>query len=397
MSYDLRGNWAGFADTHSPLYKRPHDQYAYEKLNVVSNENSSKTLSFIIAPLFSQNDGLQLWEDMGCPANKLVVGIPFYGRTFTLARGNTNYKLGTYINKEAGGGDPGPYTNATGFMAYYEICTEVQDKEKGWTVEWDEFGKCPYTYKGTQWIGYEDEKSVQIKMDWIKQKGYAGAMTWAIDMDDFRGLCGPENALLKILWNSMKDYSVPEPTRTTTEKPEWDRPPATPASPDAPVTTRKPKPTATTTAKPKPTTAAPTKKPEPTTTKKPQPATTKKPKATPSPSPKTTTTTTTTEEPATSEEEVDENELPDSSEDVAPPGDESDYTDNKDEVDCTDADFVPHKDCGKYWRCVHGEAVEFECKEGTAFHTLINVCDWIANADREYCRSQPAEDEDEDN
>ncbi|XP_001358424.3 endochitinase [Drosophila pseudoobscura] len=356
MTYDLRGNWAGFADTHSPLYKRKHDQYAYERLNV--------------------NDGLALWEEMGCPANKLVVGIPFYGRTFTLSNSNKNYNMGTYINKEAGGGAPGPYTNASGFLAYYEICTEVMDKSKGWTVEWDEAGMVPFTYKDTQWVGYENEASVQIKMDFIKQRGYAGAMTWAIDMDDFHGLCGRKNGLMQILYDNMRGYRVPEPTRETTPRPEWAKPPATSPNPDeGPVlqsetTTRKPKP------KPKPTSGplSTTSAPAPALTSTTQKTTTKKPKK---PKKTTTTTTTTTSAPEKFTEEpeivVDPEQKP-----GEPQFDPS-------EIDCTNRDFVPHPNCRKYFRCVHGKPVEFECKEGTAFHTVLNVCDWIENSDRYYC------------
>ncbi|XP_018569128.1 endochitinase [Anoplophora glabripennis] len=330
MSYDLRGNWAGFADSHSPLYKRPHDQWAYEKLNV--------------------NDGLQLWVDFGCSPKKLVVGIPFYGRTFTLSQGNKNYNPGTYINKEAGGGDPGPYTNATGFLAYYEICTEVMDKESGWTKKWDEQGMVPYAYKGTQWVGYEDPESVQIKMDWIKSKGYAGAMTWAIDMDDFHGLCGPKNALIHILHANMKSYSVPEPTVTTTPRPEWARPPSTPPSDGSKPVSTTPKPgqwvpDASTTTTRRPSTSAPV-------------STTSAPAAPEAPS---------------------------------VPVEETSSTTSSNEIDypaeCK-GDFMAHEDCDKYYRCVHGKPMVFSCKPGTVYHTVSFICDWPANADREKCKAE---------
>lgn len=345
----------------------------------------------------TQNDGLQLWQDMGCPADKLVVGVPFYGRTFTLSAGNKNYNLGTYINKEAGGGAPGRYTNASGFLAYYEICDELQTPDSGWEVRWDEHGKVPYTFRDTQWVGYEDERSVQIKMDYIRSKGYAGAMTWAIDMDDFRGTCGQTNALTRIMHRNMRAYVVPRSTVTTTPTPEWARPPSTEGSSAEggsvtalPATTRRPMTTEKVTTRPSTTTVMTTSR---RTTLRPQTTTTTK---------KTTTGTPVIVPiyPEVVDVDSDGSDNAIGGEDVA---------DSADTVDCQDGrrDFVPSVDCDKvgimhtsmfsthsslnrycslqYYRCVHGEAVEFTCMPGTVFNIATSNCDWPDNAQRVGC------------
>jgi chitinase len=43
-------------------------------------------------------------------------------------------------------------------------------------------------------------------------------MTWAIDMDDFQGLCGPKNPLITVMYNAMKGYVVPTPNFSTTPR-----------------------------------------------------------------------------------------------------------------------------------------------------------------------------------
>lgn len=117
---------------------------------------------------------------MGAPPSKLVLGVPFYGRTFT-ASGSGNF------NDSANGSFNGPYTRENGFMGYNEICEIVN--QGGWSTSYNS-GGCQVISKqncggSTKVIVYDDARTISDKSRYARDKGLAGVMVWSVDTDDF--------------------------------------------------------------------------------------------------------------------------------------------------------------------------------------------------------------------
>ena len=96
------------------------------------------------------------------------MGIPLYGRSFTL-----EYESQNGINAPAVHPGPrGPITGQGGLLAYFEICYGI--KQGGWTIK-DRNGvrrknqnsdkvHSPYAFKNKEWISYDDIKSIKRKV-----------------------------------------------------------------------------------------------------------------------------------------------------------------------------------------------------------------------------------------
>lgn len=96
MSYDLHGPWDGTTGQNAPL--RP---------------NSRK-------PDFSVQQCVKAWIDAGASRKKILVGIGFYGRSFTLQ----DAKRTALASPIAGPGVAGEYTREPGLLSYLEVCNK---------------------------------------------------------------------------------------------------------------------------------------------------------------------------------------------------------------------------------------------------------------------------------
>ncbi|XP_018614205.1 acidic mammalian chitinase-like [Scleropages formosus] len=191
MTYDFHGHWEKVTGHNSPLYRSSFDQGNHIDFNI--------------------NSTLTYWIEQGAPAEKLLMGLTTYGRTFHLSS-----SLNGLSAPSNGPAAAGPYTREPGFWSYYEVCSLAPPA----TVHWIEEQKVPYGVQGDFWMGYDNKESFTAKVQWLREHNLGGAWVWTLDMDDFRGtFCGDGqyplvNHLRSSLGFGPKPTTTPHPTTT---------------------------------------------------------------------------------------------------------------------------------------------------------------------------------------
>jgi chitinase len=144
MTYDYHGEWTDHAGHNSPLYSCEAD--ACGSVDATFNYALSRKI----------------------PKEKIVLGIPFYGRSFEAE---------------------GLYKKATKY-GYYGYGETAALEEMGWRYNWDFCAQVPYLRSpdGYTILCFDDMRSVYRKCRYVLDKGVAGVIVWEITEDSVNGV-----------------------------------------------------------------------------------------------------------------------------------------------------------------------------------------------------------------
>ncbi|TRX89905.1 hypothetical protein FHL15_009177 [Xylaria flabelliformis] len=156
MSYDLHGVWDAQSQFIGP-YIAPHT-------NVTEIDM-----------------GMDLLWRAGVGPGKVVMGLGWYGRSFTLADPSCNKPNG--VCKFTGGAEAGECSKASGILTLQEIQNTISFN--GVTPVWDKEAMVKWvTWDSNQWVSYDDDDTFDQKRQFANSRCLGGTMVWAMDQRD---------------------------------------------------------------------------------------------------------------------------------------------------------------------------------------------------------------------
>jgi chitinase len=162
MTYDMYGCWdPSRVGIHSQLYAGDGDSFGSDAV-----------------PL-SGAWAVDWWIDRGARPEKLNLGLASYSRSYTLSTSQLGQGPGAVA---VSCGAAQPYGELAGTAAYYEMLKLIED---GAVKTFDSQRCGAYLQKGTLWMGFDDEATMQCKARYVKERGLLGGLLWDLPEDDF--------------------------------------------------------------------------------------------------------------------------------------------------------------------------------------------------------------------
>ncbi|PIA14377.1 hypothetical protein COEREDRAFT_88766 [Coemansia reversa NRRL 1564] len=178
MAYDINGPWNSVTGPNAPLN--------YEN-------NKGTPLSFVSA--------IDAWTNAKWPANQLVAGLAFYGRSTSaqqdMRKEITNQYQPQKHEVPLGDSEDAPWydacagsTSASGTWQWKNlrsqgVLTNQNTAAEPWVRTWDKVTQTPWLFNPETkiFLSYDDPESIKIKSDYAASRGLAGVMIWSSNMD----------------------------------------------------------------------------------------------------------------------------------------------------------------------------------------------------------------------
>ena len=154
-----------------------------------------------IAPLVSFDttldltDSLDMYAGEGVPTGKIILGLPYYGRTWPTTSASLHAPRNTAVS-------------SCSFSSSTPVASQIAGIAAGATINWDTLEQAAWfarydTTNGT-WCQtyYDDARTLSAKYDLAKARGLAGAGIWALEYD----------AGLTSYWQALADAFDPPGT-----------------------------------------------------------------------------------------------------------------------------------------------------------------------------------------